>query len=825
MPANGTYRSQPWDRRILIGAAVATLGVIALIAWTIWDAHRLRWDHAIQTSENLASTLGHDIQRNIEVYDLSLRAVIEGLNLPGIDAIPSDFRDHILFDGAASAEGLGAILVLNEKGEPILDSRGSPARHADDMSSADYFKAHRDQPDLGLYLSPPSRSRTNGNLVMAMSRRIERRDGSFGGVVVGFLRLTYIEALFKQLDLGPGGIVSLLRADGRLMLRTPFKESDLGRDMSGTNLFSQFSHAVVGHYEATAMLDGVDRLVVYQHLGELPLVLSVGITTDSIFAEWRQKTIFTFAATLALLALVAILAAALRRAFERAARADATLAEAVESISEGFVIFDGDDRLVMCNEAYRALYPQAAAMMTPGTRFEDILRASLISSPMPDIVGHEEEWIAKLTDRHRRLSGPHEHPLRDRRWVLTSERRMPSGGVAGLRIDITALKEVQASLRDSQAALIRAQRVSNTGSVVRYFKTRKAEWSEQTYRIFGVSPETFKPNTESFLKLVHPDDRARLVESIADSEHGIPPVPLQYRIIRPDGEMRWVYREAEIMLDDAGTPIGRVSTYKDVTEQQMAKLRQEELETQLRHSQKLEALGTLAGGIAHDLNNTLVPILALSKLGMKRLSADTAEYQDLAVIARAGEQARDLVKQILAFSRKQEAEKQLVDIARVVRESMQMLRAGLPTTIRIVDNIEDVPAIHADTTQLHQIVTNLITNAAHAIGDKIGTITVTVRRTVVALTPGTATAAVSLSVADTGCGMDPSIVDRVFEPFFTTKEVGQGSGLGLAVVHGIVTGHGGRITCRSQPGKGTEFTVFLPVPSASERAGAMDPAA
>jgi PAS domain S-box-containing protein len=422
--------------------------------------------------------------------------------------------------------------------------------------------------------------------------------------------------------------------------------------------------------------------------------------------------------------------------------------------------------------------------------------------------------------RHRELRTTVESQLKDGRWVLTSERRMPSGGTAGLRVDITALKSVQESLRESQALLNLAQRVSRTGSVVRDFRTKRAEWSDELFRIFGLDRERFAPNTKMLLSLVHPEDRDKLTESIVTSEKGIRPPPLQYRIIRPDGEIRWVYREADLMYDDSGTLIGRLSTYKDITEQRAAELRQAELENQLRHSQRLEALGTLAGGVAHDLNNTLVPILALSKIAAKRLPADSAERRELETIAQAGEQARDLVKQILAFSRKEAVIKQPVDLAALVREALKMLRASLPTTIQIAERIADVPLIHADAGQMKQVVMNLVTNAAQAIGEEFGTITVSV-------TPSSRTeaAGVCLTITDTGCGIDAADINRVFEPFFTTKDVGQGTGLGLAVVHGIVVGHGGRIECHSKRGEGSEFTVYLPTMTSEEVAPEMQPAA
>jgi signal transduction histidine kinase len=183
------------------------------------------------------------------------------------------------------------------------------------------------------------------------------------------------------------------------------------------------------------------------------------------------------------------------------------------------------------------------------------------------------------------------------------------------------------------------------------------------------------------------------------------------------------------------------------------------------------------------------------------------------------ERARDLVKQILAFSRKQELIKQEVNLTRVAREALQMLRASLPATIQIVEEISEVPPLFGDAGELHQVVVNLVTNAAQAIGGETGKITVSLGAT--SGTAGEEGSVIRLAIADTGCGMDRATLDRVFEPFFTTKGVGQGSGLGLSVVHGIASGHGGTITVRSTLGEGSEFTLSLP---ALARSNTMAPA-
>jgi signal transduction histidine kinase len=238
-------------------------------------------------------------------------------------------------------------------------------------------------------------------------------------------------------------------------------------------------------------------------------------------------------------------------------------------------------------------------------------------------------------------------------------------------------------------------------------------------------------------------------------------------------------------------------------------LEAEKAAAERQHSQKLEALGTLAGGIAHDLNNTLVPVLSLAKMTARRLPEGGRERINLETIHTAGVRARDLVKQILAFARQEQVDKQPVDLAVLTREVLRLLRASIPATVRLVEDIDDVPPVLGDPGQLHQVIVNIATNGAQAIGDAMGQITVSLkenrRRDSV-----TNQKLVSLAIQDTGIGMDEHTLSRIFDPFFTTKPVGEGTGLGLSVVHGIVTDHGGRIEVASHPGEGTQFQIYLP---------------
>jgi signal transduction histidine kinase len=280
------------------------------------------------------------------------------------------------------------------------------------------------------------------------------------------------------------------------------------------------------------------------------------------------------------------------------------------------------------------------------------------------------------------------------------------------------------------------------------------------------------------------------------------PPPIEYRARRSDGEVRILYQEAEGILDEAGKLAALIGVVRDVTQLRAAERKHEELEAQLFHSQKLEALGTLAGGIAHDLNNALMPVIGLTELVLRRLPADCSERKHLEHVCDAGRQARKLVQQVLAFGRKTVASKELVRLDLLVGEALGMVRASLPTTLQLRPRLAVVPPVLGDRGQLYQVLLNLVTNAAHAIGDRQGTVAIEVA----AEGPY-----VRLSVEDDGCGMDEPTRLRIFEPFFTTKAVNEGTGLGLSVVHGIVMSHGGRIDVASRPGVGTRFDVWLPV--------------
>ena len=241
------------------------------------------------------------------------------------------------------------------------------------------------------------------------------------------------------------------------------------------------------------------------------------------------------------------------------------------------------------------------------------------------------------------------------------------------------------------------------------------------------------------------------------------------------------------------------------------------LQSELRQAEKMQAIGTLAGGVAHELNNLLQPIIMTTELILVDLQQDHPNIVQLNRVVDAGTKAAEIVQRILAFGRADEESHVILDLAFVIREATSFIRTILPSAITLQVEIEDsIGGVRGDKTQLTQVLINLVTNARDAIGLNVGVIRVKLSRSAVLrersdgglLKPGTYAL---VNVRDTGIGMDKETAQRIFEPFFTTKEVGKGTGLGLSVSHGIITAHGGVIAVDSSPGNGADFSVYLPL--------------
>jgi PAS domain S-box-containing protein len=482
------------------------------------------------------------------------------------------------------------------------------------------------------------------------------------------------------------------------------------------------------------------------------------------------------------------------RAEKEARNESARLAAIVESSDDPIISKTLEGEVVSWNAAAQRVFGYSASEVV-GKRADLFLTAE----------GWEQEKQILLKVARGEFVEPFEAWQRDKsgNWhniaVTISPLRDATGkviGISKIARDITERKRAEEQFREFAGLLDRAP------ALVRDTKSRIVLWTRGAEEIFGYTKrEALGRVSHELLQTEFPEP----YEDIEKCLHAQGGWGGELTHRRKDGERVVAASQWMLQRDASGEAIQTLEVSADIT----ALKRAEMLHLQ---SQKLEALGTLAGGIAHDFNNILGAIMGSATLAIAQLPANHPAQAQLADIERAGDRAADLVRRILSFSRPQQ-EQEVQYLQPVVEEALQLVRSALPAMIEIRSVYEaNLPAVRADGTQMHQIVLNLVTNAAHAIGEEPGWIEV--RLDTPPLHPGAGQTEsgqwVRLSVRDSGSGMDAATMERIFDPFFTTKPLGKGTGLGLSMVHGIVKAHGGLLKADSEPGKGSLFEIYLP---------------
>jgi PAS domain S-box-containing protein len=402
----------------------------------------------------------------------------------------------------------------------------------------------------------------------------------------------------------------------------------------------------------------------------------------------------------------------------------------------------------------------------------------------------------------------------EERWLETNKvpYRDSTGKIVGLVVtaqDITERQKTETALRLSEERFLQlAENVNEVFWIEDPADGRVLYISPAYETIWGRSCASLYANPDDCLNAIHVEDRERVKYAFGRAFEET--YDQTYRIIRPDGQQRWIHDRGFPVRDANGKIYRLVGTAEDITETRR-------LHEQLLQAQKMEAIGTLAGGIAHDFNNILGGIVGYTELARLRSKDNPTVCEHLDAVLQASRRAADLVQQILTFSRRHEHRTDIIQLRHLVSEAIKLLRASIPATIDFDLNLEaDVAPVRADPTQIHQIVLNLCANAEYAMRGRPGRLSITLKNVRLnecfcadhpRLQPGPH---VRLTVSDTGDGIPPAIAARIFEPFFTTKPPGQGSGLGLSVVHGVMNTHGGIAVVHGRPGEGALFELYFP---------------
>jgi PAS domain S-box-containing protein len=685
--------------RIPLGRALISLGLLLVainIGSAIWDvrkAYERNERRVLRDFSNMTRLIAEQTATSLEAIDLILRAV----RTKGASEVMPQVRDEL-----ARIPHIASVLVLDAQGQVLSRASDAPAYDAD-LAAPAYFAVHRDTTTDVLHLSEPYRVAPGGQWRVVVSRRLER-GGVFHGVVAAAIELEAFDRLYRTIDLGEGGFVTLLSNKGTLITRVPEAPNARGRKFPGGRIMQGVERD--GRFEGwtESPISGERVLLATSEVRGFPLLVASGSTEAAVLAPWKE---------------------------------------------EAWLVFD---------------------------------RTLLTSAAMLALIGLAAWGLAR---RERALA---------RSW-----------------------RRYRAMIEYSSDALILSR--PTLGGILYA--------SPAIERVLGYTMEDLQGR--EVMDYIHPEARERALRLRAELLRSPGKVSVEEVQVRhKDGSYRWIELTRSNLLDEPSVR-AVVFNFRDITERKHAEAESARLETRLRQAEKLEAVGRLAGGIAHDFNNILGGILGYAEMLAEKAPPGTPLKRYAENVLTGANRASGLVAQILSYSRSQRGKRAPVDLGRVVAETLELVRGSLAAGIELEAELPQDPLyVVGDATQLHQVTMNLCTNACHAMGEH-GKLRVRLQRAQVeaarTLTHTTLHAGdyARLTVEDTGSGMDEATLARIFEPFFTTKEVGKGTGLGLALVYGIVTDSAGAIEVTSAPGRGSSFSIYLPrveSPAASEDAAA-----
>jgi PAS domain S-box-containing protein len=389
-------------------------------------------------------------------------------------------------------------------------------------------------------------------------------------------------------------------------------------------------------------------------------------------------------------------------------------------------------------------------------------------------------------------------------------------GLIGYFRDVTDRKKAEDAFLENLRRYKKAQRLGQVGNWEYDILTEKFWASDESKRIYGFDADDESFSVDKVENCI--PDRERVHKALVDLINHDEPYLLEFEIQPANGEEPKIIKSiGELVRSPEGKPLKVNGVIQNITQQKKSENEKSLLEKQLRQSQKLKSIGLLAGGIAHDFNNILTSIIGYATLALDDVEKGTEIEDSLQEVYKGGMRATSLVKQILTFARQSDVELFPITAATTIRDALKLIRSVIPTTIEISESIDSKALILADVTQLHQILMNLCTNAAHAMEDNGGLIEVTLKDSYIDSSVSSKPEGLSaghyvvLSVSDSGTGIKPEVLASIFDPYYTTKSDGKGTGMGLAIVHGIVKSYKGEITVDTVEGKGTTFAVYLPV--------------
>ncbi len=829
-----------FEIKLVAGLLLVHLVFLVLAIATVLGSRQQYRDNLQRTAHNLTLLLERGIADKARLIDDALVRIERELDRQMQGGGMNRARIERL---VASEEGqlpeINAIRITNAQGEVVLGRGVVPGVNAS-YADRDFFVAHRERMDRSLIISPPLLGKVSGIWAIAFTRSYRTGEGGFAGVVSAAVPVETFAKLLALPNLGPDDTVVLRYADSGLIARIPKLEGPAGqpghKQVAPEFAEAEASGATTAIVHTAATPDAVERSYAVRRVAGLPFTVAVGLVEEAYLTPWKWQALLGCLLLGILIVGTSLLGwRAIRHLRETAAREQAQIDDMtrrrilIDQSSDGIVVLDHEGKVWEANRRFAEMLgytPEEVQRLHVWDWDRQWTREELLVQ-----IDQSDASGARFETRHVRKDGT----------VFDVEISSNGAHCSGGKLIFCVCRDI--SERKQSAAALKAseERYQRLFSLLRLMADTMPDmlWAKDLHRryIFANKAlcrqllnarDTSEPigKTDTFFgdreRAAHPDKPDWYT-------FDIPCTDSDALTLKEMREMHFeesgLVRGRQLFLDVYKAPlfnaqgqlIGVVGSGRDVTERKQVEEERKNLQAQLLHAQKMEAIGTLAGGIAHDFNNILGAVLGYAELAREATPDGTEAADDLDRVLEAGNRAAALVKQILAFSRQTATERIPLAPIHMVKEAIRLLRPTLPATIMIRHRLESgTKSILADPSQLHQVVMNLCTNAYHAMERTGGVLDIDLEERELTAADLQSTPNVQpgpfvvLSVGDTGPGIPPEIRSKIFNPFFTTKEVGKGTGMGLAIVHGIATASGGFVTCESEPGNGAVFRVFFP---------------
>lgn len=825
-------------RASLIAFGAAAVAALALCFGAyLWIEYATQVAGAQRSTEKLTLALEEHTQAIFDNVDNTLRstagqittAVSRGEN-------QTDVAPTILYRNVAGQRPIHSLSLRDTSGH-VTFLTASASAPMNDTSGNDYFRVHRDEEIGTAFIGKPIRSQVTGEWVIPVSRRLNGANGEFSGVLVAAVQLNFFADFFRSLQIGKHGIVSLFRSDGTILVREPAGDF-IGKSIAANPLFAEYLKlSPTGSYRLQTRTDGIERVVSYRSMQAPPLVVSVGVALDDTLADWyRDLKIFGaiwLVCAMVLTACTVLMARQANRqtAAERSARqhaiaasrARALLTDAIEKIKDGFVLYDGEDRLVMINSIARDWDPGFAAVAVPGASRADLIRAAAKTGRIED----EEGGIEAIV--HDRLEGSHTDRERTAerhvagRWYRVTERPTGDGGLVVLRTDITELKEASVRLDEARAAAqaaadqYRLLAENTTDMITRVSRDGiRLYTSPACLPLLGYSPEEM--TGRSVFEINHPNDAYISRQAIHELSDGASSRAVTVRFRRKDGTTVWVEAQMTAIRDAGSDKLREIVTVVRNIDKRKA------IEDQLALAKEAaeaanQAKSNFLATMSHEIRTPMNAVLGIASL-LAESKLDDQQREHIGTLQASARSLLGLLNDILDYSKIEagriELEQMNFSPAAVIDGAVSILtdvaqQKDLSLSTHIAPDVP--PMVRGDQHRLRQILLNLVNNAIKFTPHGRIDIRLSCMRQDDEL------AELGFEVQDTGVGISEDVQNRLFQPFTqadssVSRKYG-GSGLGLSISRRLVTLMGGEIGVRSAPGEGSTFWFRVVLPPSS----------